>query len=208
MKLEDAQNLVVHTFPGGVDALASILGLDANELHRQIDSNYPDSQLSVTDAIDIQLTTQDCRILETEAKALNHIVIPLSQFGHGASDIDLMQSYAQLHSELGRFAMVFCQALDNTKIKSEFCEKLDTQASEIFKSVIQLMHCIRQYSDKPKTLNKQQKHLLEFQNQLAEILKNHINNPVELRSAEEKQGVEALLRLQVANNEEIKKTFG
>ncbi|MFZ5658787.1 MAG: phage regulatory CII family protein [Pseudomonadota bacterium] len=115
MDLDDAIYRVVHDYPGGVAKLAALSGLNAGTLYNKANPGMESHNLSVKEAVALQNSANDCRILYAEAAALNHCCIPIADFT-GISDVELLTSYASWHAEIGETAQAVRDALSDGRI--------------------------------------------------------------------------------------------
>jgi len=126
---EAAHNLV-HDTLGQTSTLARLIGKKPNSLSNEVSLN-PTSQakLGLEDSIRLQQITQDFRILHAYASALNHSVIPLGGFV-GVSDIELLNSYANWHREIGDVAIAVSKALEDKRITRSELKRIRREGME------------------------------------------------------------------------------
>lgn len=101
--LEDAIYRTIHEAQGGAIGLAPRVGMNPGTLNNKA---YPghEAQLNLCESVPIQRDTQDFRILHSYAHVLDHAAIPLGDYSR-TSDLELLDSYARYHAEIGQTAI-------------------------------------------------------------------------------------------------------
>lgn len=118
--LEEAQYNLVHEFPGGAVRLASLTGMSAGTLSNKVNPTMETHKLSVAEAVLLQNTATDYRILYAEAAALGHVCIVLADYSH-VNDVELLNCYAAFHTKVGDMAAAIQSAFEDKRItRAEF----------------------------------------------------------------------------------------
>lgn len=111
---------LIHDQKGGATQLAPLVNMNPGTLANKANPAMENHHLTVKEAVAIQYTTQDFRVLAAEAAALNHAIVPLGNF-EGVSDLELLTAYANYHSEIGQTAIVIAEALNDIRVtRQEF----------------------------------------------------------------------------------------
>ena len=113
--LDAAKYSVVHDFKGGAVALAPLVNMNSLTLSNKVNPNQETHHLTVDEAVAIQNTAKDYRILNAEAALLGHVCIPLRDFA-GVSDLELLNAYAAWHADVGETAFAINRALEDGKV--------------------------------------------------------------------------------------------
>ena len=129
--IEKAIYSLVHDQKGGATQLAPLVNMNPGTLANKANPAMEHHHLTVKEAVAIQNTTKDFRVLAAEAAVLNHAIVPLGNFD-GVSDIEILTAYANYHSDIGQTSIVIAEALnDNRVTQLEF----QSVRGEFFKSV-------------------------------------------------------------------------
>lgn len=91
--------------------LAALTNMNAGTLSNKASISMENHHLTVKEAVLIQNTRQRYDVLYAEAAALSHACIPLGDYS-GASDVELLDSYARYHKETGDMAAEICRTLE------------------------------------------------------------------------------------------------
>lgn len=120
---------VVHDYPGGARGLAPAVGMNAGTLNNKADPAMGTHQLTVRQAIAIQLATRDHRILATEAMQLGCTVVPVADYSN-LTDLELLDSYAEWHREIGETAAAIREAISNRRVSHAAVNKVKREIFE------------------------------------------------------------------------------
>ncbi|MBA1147410.1 phage regulatory CII family protein [Ectothiorhodospiraceae bacterium WFHF3C12] len=120
---------VVHDFPGGAPKLAPLVGMNAGTLSNKADPGMDSHQLTVRQAVAISHATKDARILHAQARALGFVCIPCGDYS-GLSDLELLDSYAEWHAEIGQTAQAVRDAIADRRISAEEVRKVRRELYE------------------------------------------------------------------------------
>lgn len=122
---------LIHDQKGGATQLAPLVNMNPGTLANKANPAMEHHHLTVKEAVAIQNTTQDFRVLAAEAAVLNHAIVPLGNF-EGVSDIEILTAYAKYHSDIGQTSVVIAEALNDSRVtRREF----QSVHGEFFKSV-------------------------------------------------------------------------
>lgn len=98
----------------GAAALALRVGMQPGTLANKANP-LQDHQLTLSESIPVQLQAQDFRILQAYSAALGHAAWPLPD-ARPVGDISLLESYCNVHDELGCMARELRDALRDHRI--------------------------------------------------------------------------------------------
>jgi hypothetical protein len=122
---------LIHDQPGGALGLAPRVNMNPGTLANKANQAMKHHHLTVKEAVLIQHTTQDFRLLAAEAALLNHAVVPLGNF-EGVSDLEILTAYANYHSEIGQTSIVIAETLNDIRVTRD---EFNTVRAELFESV-------------------------------------------------------------------------
>jgi len=118
--IEQAIYDLVHQHKGGAAKLAPLVNMNPGTLTNKANPAMEYHHLTVKEAVALQNTTQDFRILAAMAATLNHAIVPLGEFD-GVSDLEILTSYANYHSEIGQTSVVIAEVLNDQRVtRAEF----------------------------------------------------------------------------------------
>lgn len=116
--IDEAIYDLIHNFKGGAPALAPLVGIRPGTLMNKANPDQ-DHQLTVREGVVIQQAQRKYHLLHAESLLLNHVAIPLGGYSD-TSDIELLNTYAWLHEQIGALATTIrCALDDNIIIPSE-----------------------------------------------------------------------------------------
>ncbi len=115
-ELDQAKHAVVHDFPGGAVRLAPLVGMKPGTLSNKVNPSIDTHHLSVDEAVAIQAAARNYAILYAEASALNHSCILLADFS-GVADLELLDSYANYHAQIGELAVAIRDMLKDGRVE-------------------------------------------------------------------------------------------
>lgn len=118
--IDEAIYGLIHDQKGGAARLAPLVNMNPGTLANKANPAMENHHLTVKEAVAIQNTTQDFRLLAAEALVLNHAIVPLGDF-EGVSDLEILTAYANYHSEIGTTSVVIAEALNDQRVtRKEF----------------------------------------------------------------------------------------
>lgn len=80
LSVRDAAYHTVHDYPGGAMALSTRLGMNGMTLSHKVNPNNSGRyNLSIEEAVEIQMFTQDFRVLHALARSLGHVCIQVDE---------------------------------------------------------------------------------------------------------------------------------
>jgi hypothetical protein len=135
--LDMAKYAVVHDYPGGAVKLAPRVGMHPGTLSNKVNPQVETHHLSVDEAVAIQATSGDCRILEAEEAVLGRVVVALGDFAK-TSDVELLELYARLHAELGDMAREIQAALADRRITPREWRRIDAEMQQVVQALFEL----------------------------------------------------------------------
>lgn len=116
--IEQAIYGLIHEQKGGATRLASLVNMNPGTLANKANPGMENHHLTVKEAVAIQNTTRDFRILAAEAAALNHAIVPIGDY-EGVSDLEILTAYANYHSDIGETSAIIADALNDSRITRE-----------------------------------------------------------------------------------------
>lgn len=141
--LDDAMYKTVHQYgspkDGGAVKLAQLVGMNAGTLSNKVNPAMETHKLSVAESVAIQNTCNDFRILYAEANALRHICIPAPDFDL-VSDVELLNAYTNLHSEIGELATAINDSLQDRHVTRTEFNRIQKEGTEAIQAYYQLLN--------------------------------------------------------------------
>jgi len=135
--LDLAKYQVVHDFKGGAARLGPLVGINPTTLCNKTNPNQEGHHLTVDEAIRVQTVAKDCRILHAEAALLNHICVPLADYGL-VSDAALLDIYTRFHAEVGEAAGALNRTLADGRVTRTECDEFRKEMFEVFQAGLEL----------------------------------------------------------------------
>lgn len=117
MNIKDAAYATVHDYPGGSASLAPRVGMNPIVMNSKVNPNTTTHHLTLAEADRIMGVTGDPRILFALCDA-HGFLRPIPRVSVTVSDIELLESYTHLLSELGDFSRSFHTALSDGRLTS------------------------------------------------------------------------------------------
>jgi len=111
--------------------LALLTNMNAGTLCNKASFSMDNHHLTVKEAVLLQNTRQRYDVLHAECAALDHACIPLGDYS-GASDMELLDAYANYHKEVGDMAGEISRTL---ALKSISAGQIGRVRKEFFESV-------------------------------------------------------------------------
>lgn len=127
--IEDAAHFLVHSIPGGAQAVAGILGKSRNTLSNEVNPYMPRHKFGLLDAVRTMKAFNQFSLLKTIAQDCGFAVIPVGRF-EGVADTELLDLYANWHAEIGDTAIALRAALDDGRITEEEYRKIEKETIE------------------------------------------------------------------------------
>jgi len=113
----------------GATALAPRCGMQPNTLSNKANPHC-EHRLRIDESIPVQLISGNFSILHAYAAALGHCAVKMPSAAPEASDVALLDTYCQLHAELGEFAERLRDALADGKVTRDEIDQLRTAFDE------------------------------------------------------------------------------
>ena len=135
--LDEAKYRVVHDFSGGAAALAPLVRMNPGTLSNKVNPSVETHHLTIDEAVAIQHTARDCRILYAEAHLLGHTCIPLGEFA-SISDTELLDAYARYHAEVGETAEAIRASLADGRVTPAEFAHIDREMMEDIQAKFEL----------------------------------------------------------------------
>ncbi len=138
MNIQDAAYNTAHDFPGGVSALAVRMGISANVLQNKVNPSQEYHKLTLNEAVKMQAITGDRRILHAMADSLGCVCIQLPSHDQ-AGDMELLDSFMSVVSELGDLSAEFQQSWADGKITPKEFERIKSEAYDVQARLAELL---------------------------------------------------------------------
>lgn len=135
--LEDAMYRLPREYPGGVEKLAELAGMNAGTLYNKTNPGMDGHKLAVTESVTLQYIAKDYRVLCAEAAALQHVAIPLADFSL-VSDVELLDSYTRLNKELGDMAAAIADAFRDRRVSRTELAAILRESDEAVQAMFEL----------------------------------------------------------------------
>ena len=132
-----AYQKMIRAYPGGWDAMAAAMGMSVAGLENRI-YERKNQQMSVHDAFQLQAFSQSTFFAESVASLSGGTFVRLPDIGHVGND-ELLTKFQQLQVHLGKLSGTFIAATADGKVDSKEKSELDSIASEIHKTLAELM---------------------------------------------------------------------
>lgn len=131
-------------YHGGAVQLHSQIGISSSKvLSNKLNPNCERHQLTLNESLRLQQVTADYRILYAEARALNHVCLPVDASDLGASDMELLNLWADCIKEEGETAGEIRQALDDGQITFDEFSRINREIFEDITARLKLLERIR-----------------------------------------------------------------
>jgi len=140
--LDEAMYKTVHEYgttkSGGAVKLSQLVGMNPGTLSNKVNPGMDTHKLTVSEAVAIQHTTKDFRILYAIATILDHVCIPVPDFNN-VSDVELLNAYSKLHVEIGQLAHAINDALEDKKISRKEFLNIQKEGTEAVQAYYELL---------------------------------------------------------------------
>jgi hypothetical protein len=123
---------------GGAERLSKFLAIRPGTLNNKADPACDGHQLTVREAIALQLATDTRKIIQAEASALGGVFVPGVNWA-GVSDVQLLDAWAHLQVEHGQTARCIQQALSDGIITREELRSIRREIYEDFQAAMELL---------------------------------------------------------------------
>ena len=146
MNTKDAFHQTVHSYPGGVEALASRMGMSAAVLRNKANPNHNHNVPTLADAELVQQLSGDCRVLEAMAANLGRVVVVLEE-GTAPSDMAILEIMTKCWGTNGDFGAAVHQALADGRIDRREVEMIRDAVKRADQAMHQLVARIEQIAE-------------------------------------------------------------
>jgi len=132
-RVKSAAYETVHSFPGKAYQLAPLIDKSAHSLLNEVNPNSTGAKLGLIDAVRIMQETNDPSMLYEVASAMGYACVYLGDFT-GTSDVELLESYAAFHREVGDMAREVAKALEDRKITRQEVEEIRVEGEQMIRA--------------------------------------------------------------------------
>ena len=153
MDVKTAAFNVGHDFPGGVVALAPLIGKNASTLNQEL-GGVGTAKLGLADAVKMTLQAHDYRILDAFNMQCGRMSIPLPEMLDLEND-DCMRALAGASKEFGELCSEVCSSLADGKISDNELARIQREAADMVARLNGLVVAVsaRNKAGKPVDLN-------------------------------------------------------
>lgn len=138
MDVFEAAYRVAHDFKGGTVALAARIGRNPGTLLNEVNPACETAKLGIGEAAAMTAAANDPRIPAAMLAAINYTAVPLPDYER-VSDGALLDLFLNRDSELGEFAAVVRQALDDGEISAREFELIEAEGLQAVTAFLTLI---------------------------------------------------------------------
>jgi hypothetical protein len=122
MSVRDAAFHTVHDYPGGAMALSTRLGVNGMTLSHQVNPNNSSRySLSIEKAVEIQMFTQDFRMLHAMARSLGHVCVQIDEI----EEQNVLASIADTVKEFSGYLTSVTQSVADSRVTDNEMRDID-----------------------------------------------------------------------------------
>lgn len=129
MDVRTAAFNVGHDFPGGVVALAPLIGKNASTLNQEL-AGLGTAKLGLADAVKLTLQARDYRVLDAFNLQCGRMSIPLPEMLDLESD-DCMRALAEASREFGELCTEVCGSLSDGRVSDNEMVRIQREAGDM-----------------------------------------------------------------------------
>jgi hypothetical protein len=144
--IDQAKYDLVHDYPGGAVALAPVVRMNAGTLSNKVHPMMEGHHLTVDEAVQIQLVRQVFTLFHAEARAFNHIAIPMPSIKPSA-DMDILDAWAAWHKDTGETASMIKQIISGKRISKHDLAELKREIFEDAQRELELFQILEAMAD-------------------------------------------------------------
>lgn len=134
-----------HSFKPGLDALALMMGTDANKLRRKLNCHQADRPLTLEDAMHILRITDDTRILDSVCTEIGAVWFFPDDVTQHPSDMDVLKTSTGLMDRTMGVINEFHTALEDGDISAAERAKLDKCLMELQRQIHRFNETAKQF---------------------------------------------------------------
>lgn len=148
LSVRDAAYHTVHDYPGGALALAMRLGMNGMTLSHQVNPNNAGRyNLSIEKAAEIQMFTQDFRILHAMARSLSHVCIQLNE----VDEQNVLASIAETVKEFSEYLTSVTQSVADDRVTDNEMRDIDNHLCTLVNQANTLRAVVAAINQQSKT---------------------------------------------------------
>ena len=141
----DAFHQTVHAYPGGCEALAIRLGVNAQVLRNKANPNSTTNKPSLDEVDRVMTLTGDRRVLHALAQQHGFVCVEVET--GGASDMAVLEMMAQVWSRNGDFGQTIHAALEDGRITRAEIAQIQDELAKASQSMYQLVERLGAMAD-------------------------------------------------------------
>lgn len=131
---------VGHDYPGGVVALAPMIGKNPNSLNQEL-AGIGTAKLGLRDAVKMTIVTRDFRVLDAFAVQCGRMTIPLPEMLDLESD-DCMQALGQTSREFSEMCAEVCGSLSDGSISDNELARIQREGGHLVATIQSLLAAV------------------------------------------------------------------
>ncbi len=147
MNVADAIHTLVQEYPGGAKVLAARVEMNLHVLYSKANPNIRTHYPSVFEAVQWMALSGDHRPLRAMNEELGYLP-PIPRVSADVSDIELLESYTKLISELGDFSTKFHLALADGKVTKREVKRLRSEMLDFVGAGEELLNRLEQIAER------------------------------------------------------------
>lgn len=134
MNVIDAAYITGHHYPGGMDALATRLGMSSAVLYNKLNPNCHGNHLTLDEAVHIQALTGDTRIMHAMCMMLGHTAIPLLPIADATTE----EALAHTCAEFGEYLTSVSRSLKDGRISRHELRGMGNELLQMISQAVRL----------------------------------------------------------------------
>lgn len=151
MHIVDALYRAAHNYPhGGIDALASRLGISANSLQHKVNPTYPGAHCSPGEMAQIMELTGDHSALQALAARLGYVLL---QFPQGGTEAGFSRELASTVQQFGEFIAEVSQDLVDGLVTTTELRRIEKEGADALHAMQSLMALAAQMHESAKPVS-------------------------------------------------------
>lgn len=126
-----------HDFPGGMEALANLLGRAVGTAYNKADPGCETHQFTVKETVAMMIASRDFRPAQAICRVIDHAAIPYGDYRR-VSDAALLDCHLKVTREMGESAGFIQQALAKGAISPTDWAQIDRELAEDIEAILEL----------------------------------------------------------------------
>jgi hypothetical protein len=151
MSINDVLYRLVHSYPGGVKAVAARMGKNAAVLQNKINPNCETHHPYAEDAAVIADITDSDDVADYYCERRNRVSIPVTQH-QGASDMELLDLIISMENEKAEMLEVIRKSLQDGMIDASEAQRIRKEYLELVAAIAELISRIEGMVQEPRTV--------------------------------------------------------